>query len=75
MTVTPHDRDTFLVTSRTEPEVEWLVDLSTMECSCPGAMEFAATSPQHPCAHIEAAMAFAHKPPPRKRQPFTFFMP
>lgn len=75
MTVVAHDIGTYLVSSRTEPEVEWLVDLSTLECSCPGALEFGATSPDHPCVHIEAAMAFAHQAKPRKREPFTFFMP
>lgn len=75
MDVQKHDSDTYLVSSRTDPDASYLVDLGTMECGCPGALEFAATSPDHPCAHIEAAMIFAHRPEPRKRTAFTFFMP
>lgn len=75
MRVTAHDKDTFLVESRTESEVEYLVDLSSMECSCPGAFEFGTSSPECPCAHVEAAMRFAHASKPRARLPFTFFLP
>lgn len=75
MNVVKYNSDSFLVSSRTEDEVEYLVDLSTLECSCPGALEFKATDPGHPCAHVEAAMNFVHKPAPRKREAFTFFLP
>lgn len=76
MTVQPYNPpDSFLVSSRTEPEVEYLVDLAEMTCGCPGALEFGSSSPDHPCAHVEAAMAFVHQSKPRARAPFTFFVP
>lgn len=73
--VTPYNENSFLVSSRTDDESEYLVDLNSMECGCPGALEFGSTDPLHPCAHVEAAMAFAHRAKPRQRQPFTFFLP
>lgn len=76
MTVTPYNPGQYLVTSRTKDEVEYLVDLNTMECACPGALDFATTSPEHPCAHIEAAIHFraGAKPHiPRPGSPLAIF--
>lgn len=54
MTVTPHDTNTYLVTSRTRPDVSHLVDLSThpAKCGCEHVLDFNGTH----CAHIEAAI-------------------
>lgn len=75
MNVVKYNSDSYLVSSRTEDEVEYLCDLSDMTCSCPGALEFGSSSPEHPCAHVEAAMAHAHRATPRHRTAFTFFLP
>lgn len=58
MTVTPaHDPNTFWVSSQSGGD-DHLVDLETMECGCPPALEFNTTSPQAPCAHVEAAIQY-----------------
>lgn len=65
MTVTPYNPPhQYLVSSRTQAEVEYIVDVETMECGCPAALDFATTSPQSPCAHVEAAMAFHYRAKP-----------
>jgi len=56
--VTPHDRNTYLVKSRTDAEVEYIVDLSAMRCGCPAALEYAADGKQVFCWHLERAVMF-----------------
>lgn len=56
--VQKHDIGTYLVSSRTRDEIEHLVDLSDNTCSCEAALDFKTTTPEHPCAHVEAALAF-----------------
>lgn len=76
MTVTPYDIGTYLVTSRTREDVEHLVDLSDLTCSCEAALDFANTTPENPCAHVEAALAFragAKRHRPRQSSPFALF--
>ena len=61
MIVTKQDPGTYLVTSRTVEEYEYLVDLTDPdkpECGCPGFLDFGITDSDHPCAHIEAAISF-----------------
>lgn len=73
MTVRPHDIGTYLVTSETRDDIEHLVDLSTMECSCEAALDFALRSPSDPCKHILAVIATqAKKTPARPRQGSPF---
>lgn len=77
MSVTPYDRNTFLVTSRTRPEIEHLVDLSDKTCSCEGALDFGTTNPSEPCWHIEQAIQFrakATKPKRRSYSPFALLL-
>ncbi len=74
MTVTPYNPGQYLVSSRTEEEVEDIVDVETLECGCPAALDFATTGPRNPCAHLEAALAkhAGAKPRrPRRTSPFT----
>lgn len=74
MTVTPYNPGQYLVTSRTKEEEEYLVDLNTKECGCPAALDFKTSSPESPCAHVEAAIAFqagARAPRPRRASPFA----
>lgn len=73
MTVTPRDIGTYLVTSRTRAEIEHLVDLSDMTCSCEAALDFETTSPVAPCAHVEAAIAFRAAAKPARRRPAPAF--
>jgi hypothetical protein len=56
--VTPHDRNTYLVKSRTDAEVEYIVDLAAMRCGCPAALEYAADGKQVFCWHLERAVMF-----------------
>ena len=62
--VTPYDHGTYLVESRTRDGIEHLADLTNMTCSCEAALDFAATSPQFPCYHIERAIMHRAKVTP-----------
>lgn len=69
MTVTPYNPGQYLVTSRTRAEVEHLVDITTGECSCEAALDFKTTTPDHPCAHVEAVYAFIGGAKPHRPRP------
>ncbi len=63
MTVTPHDIDTYRVSSRTREDIEHIVDLSNPkkpQCSCEAVMDF---KTQTFCAHIEKALHFQNGNP------------
>lgn len=73
MTVTAYNPGQFLVTSETRDEIEHLVDMSDLTCSCEAALDFATRTPSDPCKHILAVIATkAKKTPARRRQGSPF---
>lgn len=68
MTITPYNPTSVLVSSTTQDGVDYLIDLETLECGCPGALDFGTASPQNPCIHLRAVLAYlGRKTAPRRR--------
>lgn len=61
MIITPRDIGTYLVKSRTDSEVEHIVDINELTCSCPAFMEFKTASAENPCAHLEETLVVHHR--------------
>lgn len=67
MTITPYNPGQYLVSSATRAEVEHLVDVVEMACSCEAALDFGTRGPNDPCSHLQAVLAMGSRKPAKRR--------
>lgn len=61
MIITPRDRGTYLVQSRTDAEDSYIVDVNELTCSCDQFTRYKTASAENPCAHLEQALVIHHR--------------
>lgn len=57
MNVSPYNLTSYLVESESREEMEHIVDVETLECSCEAALDFKTRDERNPCKHLTAALA------------------